>query len=123
MEVKNIIKKLNKNGVTNYEVIPMQVGCDTVRVTYTNGYELINITDLFKRGGVKIEIDSFTKTVTLWNLKEWVRSKKLYEKMSLLVELFYTELRTGKTPTEAKQTQKAYAEKNSMIDAFYMIYK
>lgn len=122
MEVKNIIKKLNKNGITNYEIIPMQAGCDTVRVPYINGYELANITDLFKRGA-KIEIDSFTKTVTLWNIKEWERSKKLYDNMTVLVELFYAELRTGKTPTEAKQTQRVYAEKNSMIDAFYMIYK
>lgn len=122
MEVKNIIKKLNKNGITNYEIIPMQAGCDTVRVPYTIGYELINITDLFKRG-VKIEIDSFTKTVTLWNIKEWERSKRLYDSMSVLVELFYAELRVGKTPTEAKQTQRSYADKNNMLDAFYMIYK
>lgn len=122
MEVKNIIKKLNKNGITNYEVIPMQAGCDAVRVPYTIGYELINITELFKRG-VKIEIDSFAKSVTLWNIKEWERSKKLYDNMTVLVELFYAELRTGKTPTEAKQTQHNYATVNNMLDAFYMIYK
>lgn len=122
MTIQNIIKKLIKNGITNYEIIPMQAGCDAVRVSYTIGYELINITDLFKRG-VKIEIDSFAKSITLWNIKEWERSKRLYDNMTVLVELFYAELRTGKTPTEAKQTQRAYAEKNSMIDAFYMIYK
>lgn len=122
MEVKNIIKKLNKNGITNYEIIPMQAGCDAVRVPYTIGYELINITDLFKRG-VKIDIDSFAKTVTLWNIKEWERSKRLYDNMTVLVELFYAELRVGKTPTEAKKTQHDYAETNNMLDAFYMIYK
>lgn len=122
MEVKNIIKKLNKNGITYYEIIPMQVGCDTVRVPYRTHYELTNITELFRRG-VKIDIDSYTKTVTLWNFKEWERSRKLYDKVTILVELFYAELRTGKTPAEAKQTQHDYATINNMLDAFYMIYK
>lgn len=122
MEVKNIIKKLNKNGITNYEIIPMQAGCDTVRIPYRTGYELTNITELFKRG-VKIDIDSYTKTVTLWNFKEWERSRKLYDKVSILVELFYVELRNGKTPAEAKRTQHDYAKTNNMLDAFYIIYK
>lgn len=122
MEIKNIIKKLHKNGITNYEIIPMQAGCDTVRVPYRTGYELTNITELFKRG-VKIDIGSYTKTVTLWNFKEWERSRQLYDKVTILVELFYAELRTGKTPAEAKQTQHDYAKTNNMLDAFYMIYK
>lgn len=123
MEVKKIIKKLNKNGFTHYEIIPMQAGCDTVRVPYRTGYELINITELFKRG-VKIDINSYTKTVTLWNFKEWERSRKLYDKVTILVDLFYVELRNGKTPEEAKHTQHDYAKKtNNMMDAFYMIYK
>ena len=122
MEVKNIIKKLNKNGITNYEIIPMEVGCDTVRIPYRTDYELTSITELFKRG-VKICIDSYAKTVTLWNFKEWVRSRKLYDKAAILVELFYAELRAGKTPAEAKQTQHDYAKTNNMLDAFYTIYK
>lgn len=122
MEVKSIIKKLNKNGITRYEIIPMQAGCDTVRIHYRTGYELTNITELFKRG-VKIDIDSYTKTVTLWDFKEWERSRKLYDKATILVELFYSELRTGKTPSEAKQMQLEYAKSNNMMDAFYMIYK
>lgn len=122
MEVKNIIKKLNKNGVTHYEIIPMQAGCDTVRVPYRTGYELANITELFRRG-TKIEIDTYTKTVTLWDVKEWERSKKLYDNLTVLVELFYSELRTGKTPAEAKKTQLGYAKANNMLAAFYMIYK
>ena len=122
MEVKSIIKKLNKNGITNYEIIPMQAGCDTVRIPYRTSYELTNITELFKRG-VKIEINIYTKTVTLWDFKEWERSRKLYDKVSKLVELFYEELRTGKTNTEAKQMQYDYAKSNNMLDAFYMIYK
>ena len=122
MEVKNIIKKLNKNGITHYEIIPMQAGCDTVRVPYTNDYELTNIIELFKRG-VKVFVDRYTRTVTLWDFKEWERSRKLYDNATILVELFYTELRTGKTPEEAKQTQHEYAKTNNMLDAFYMIYK
>lgn len=122
MEVKSIIKKLNKNGITNYEIIPMQAGCDTVRVPYRTSYELTNITELFKRG-VKIDISIYTKTVTLWNFKEWERSRKLYDKVSILVDLFYVELRNGKTPAEAKQTQHDYAKTNNMLDVFYMIYK
>lgn len=121
MEVKNIIKKLNKNGITHYEIIPMQVGCDTVLVPYRTSYELMNIAELFRRG-VKIEIDTYTKTVTLWDVKEWERSKKLYDSLTVLVELFYAVLRTGKTPEEAKQTQHEYAKANNMLDAFYMIY-
>lgn len=122
MEVKNIIKKLNKNGITNYEIIPREVGCDTVRIPYRTGYELTNITELFKRG-VKFDIDSYTKTVTIWNFKEWERSRKLYDKAAILVSLFYEELRTGKTQEEAKQIQHDYATTNNMLDAFYMIYK
>ena len=122
MEVKSIIKKLTKNGITNYEIIPMEAGCDTVQIPYRTGYELTNITELFKRGG-KIEINSYTKTVTLWNFKEWERSRKLYDKVTILVELFYEELRTGKTQVEAKQTQHDYAKTNNMLDAFYTIYK
>ena len=122
MEVKSIIKKLTKNGITNYEIIPMEAGCDTVQIPYRTGYELTNITELFKRGG-KIEINSYTKTVTLWNFKEWERSRKLYDKVAILVELFYKELRTGKTQVEAKQTQHDYAKTNNMLDAFYTIYK
>ena len=122
MEVKSIIKKLNKNGIANYEIIPMQAGCDTVRVPHRTGYELTNIIELFKKG-VKIEIDSYTKTVTLWNFKEWERSRKLYDNVSILVDLFYVELRNGKTPAEAKQTQHDYAKTNNMLDAFYMIYE
>lgn len=121
MEIKNIIKKLHKNGITNYEIIPMQAGCDTVRVPYRTGYELMNIAELFRRG-VKIEIDTYTKTVTLWDVKEWERSKKLYDSLTVLVELFYAALRTGKTPEEAKQIQHEYAKANNMMDAFYMIY-
>jgi hypothetical protein len=122
MEIKNIIKKLHKNAITNYEIIPMQAGCDTVRVPYRTGYELTNITELFKRG-VKIDIDTYTKTVTLWDVKQWERLIKLYDNLTVLVELFYAELRTGKTPAEAKQTQHDYAKTNNMLDAFYMIYK
>ena len=122
MEIKNIIKKLHKNGITNYEIIPMQVGCDTVRIPYRTGYELMNIAELFRRG-VKIEIDTYTKTVTLWDVKEWERSKKLYDSLTVLVELFYAALRIGKTPEEAKQTQREYAKTNNMLDAFYRIYK
>lgn len=122
MTIQNIIKKLHKNGITNYEIIPMQAGCDTVRVPYRTGYELMNIAELFRRG-VKIEIDTYTKNVTLWDVKEWERSKKLYDSLTVLVELFYTELRTGKTPEEAKQTQHEYAKANNMLDAFYRIYK
>lgn len=122
MEIKNIIKKLHKNAITNYEIIPMQAGCDTVRVLYRTGYELTNITELFKRG-VKIDIDTYTKTVTLWDVKQWERLIKLYDNLTVLVELFYAELRTGKTPAEAKQTQHDYAKTNNMLDAFYMIYK
>jgi hypothetical protein len=122
MEIKNIIKKLHKNSITNYEIIPMQSGCDTVRIPYRTGYELTNITELFKRG-VKIDIDSYTKTVTLWNFKEWERSRQLYDKVTILVELFYAELRNGKTPEEAKKTQLEYAKANNMLAVFYMIYK
>lgn len=122
MTIQNIIKKLIKNGITNYEIIPMQAGCDTVRVPYTNGYELTNIIELFKRG-VKVSVDRYTRTVTLWVFKEWERSRKLYDNAAILVELFYTELRTGKTPEEAKKTQLEYAKTNGILDAFYMIYK
>lgn len=122
MEIKNIIKKLHKNAITNYEIIPMPTGCDTVCVPYINSYELINIVKLFKRG-VKIDINSYKRTVILWNFREWERSRKFSENVSLLVELFYTDLRNGKTPEEAKQTQHDYATTNNMLDAFYMIYK
>lgn len=122
MEIKNIIKKLHKNAITNYEIIPMSTGCDTVCVPYINSYELINIVKLFKRG-VKIDINSYTKTVILWNFREWERSRKFSENVSLLVELFYAELRNGKTQEEAKQTQLEYAKANNMLAAFYMIYK
>lgn len=122
MEIKNIIKKLHKNSITNYEIIPMPIGCDTVRVPYTNSYDLTNIAGLFKRG-VKIDINSYTRTVILWNSREWERSRKLSENVMLLVELFYAELRNGKTQEEAKQTQHDYAKTNNMLDAFYMIYK
>lgn len=122
MEVKSIIKKLNKNGIKRYEIIPMLTGCDTVRVPYTNSYDLTNIVGLFKRG-VKIDINSYTRTVILWNFREWERSRKLSDNVTLLVELFYAELRNGKTPEEAKQTQLEYAKANNMLAAFYMIYK
>jgi hypothetical protein len=122
MTIQNIIKKLRKNGITNYEIIPMASGCDTVSVPYINGYDLTNIVGLFKTG-VKIDISSYTRTVILWNYREWERSRKLSDRVSLLVELFYTELRTGKTPEEAKQTQHEYAKTNNMLDAFYRIYK
>lgn len=122
MEVKNIIKKLHKNSITNYEIILMPTGCDTVHVPYTNSYDLTNIVGLFK-SGVKIDINSYTRTVILWNYREWERSRKLTENVTLLVELFYAELRNGKTPEEAKQTQHDYATTNNMLDAFYMIYK
>lgn len=122
MEVKSIIKKLTKNGITNYEIIPMQAGCETVRVPYRTFYELTNINELFKRG-VKIDINSYAKTVTLWNFKEWERSRKLYDNVEILIELFYKELRNGKTQEEAKQTQHDYAKTNNMLDAFYIIYK
>lgn len=100
----------------------MSTGCDTVRVPYTNSYDLTNIAGLFKRG-VKIDIESYTRTVILWNSREWERSRKLSENVTLLIELFYAELRTGKTPSEAKQTQHDYAKTNNMLGAFYMIYK
>lgn len=122
MEIKNIIKKLHKNSIINYEIIPMPTGCDTVRVPYTNSYELTNIVGLFKRG-VKIDINSYTRTVILWNFREWERSRKLSDNVTLLVELFYAELRNGKTPEEAKKTQLEYAKANNMLAAFYMIYK
>lgn len=122
MEIKNIIKKLHKNAITNYEIIPMSTGCDTVCVPYINSYELINIVKLFK-SGVKIDINSYTRTVILWNFREWERSRKFSENVSLLVELFYAELRNGKTQEEAKQTQLEYAKANNMLAAFYMIYK
>lgn len=122
MEIKNIIKKLHKNSITNYEIIPMAIGCDTVCVPYTNSYDLTNIAGLFKRG-VKIDINSYTRTVILWNSREWERSRKLSENVTLLVELFYAELRNGKTQEEAKQTQLEYAKANNMLAAFYMIYK
>lgn len=122
MEIKNIIKKLHKNSITNYEIVPMPTGCDTVRVPYTNSYDLTNIVGLFKRG-VKIDINSYTRTVILWNFREWERSRKLSDNVTLLVELFYAELRNGKTPEEAKQTQHDYAKTNNMLAAFYMIYK
>lgn len=122
MEIKNIIKKLHKNAITNYEIIPMSTGCDTVCVPYINSYELINIVKLFKTG-VKIDINSYTRTVILWNFREWERSRKFSENVSLLVELFYAELRNGKTQEEAKQTQLEYAKANNMLAAFYMIYK
>ena len=122
MEIKNIIKKLHKNSITNYEIIPMPTGCNTVRVPYTNSYDLTNIVGLFKRG-VKIDINIYTKTVILWNSREWERSRKLSENVTLLVELFYAELRNGKTPEEAKQMQHDYAKTNNMLDAYYMIYK
>ena len=122
MEVKSIIKKLNKNGIKQYEIIPMSTGCDTVRVPYTNSYDLRNIVDLFKRG-VKIDINSYTRTVILWNFREWERSRKLSDNVTLLVELFYAELRNGKTPEEAKKAQLEYAKANNMLAAFYMIYK
>ena len=122
MEVKNIIKKLHKNAITNYEIIPMPSGCETVRVPYTNSYDLRNIVGLFKMG-VKIDISIYTKTVTLWNFKEWERSRKLNDDVTLLSVLFYTELRNGKTPEEAKKSQLEYAKVNNMLDAFYMIYK
>lgn len=122
MEIKNIIKKLHKNAITNYEIIPMPTGCDTVRVPYINSYELTNIVGLFKRG-VKIDINSYTRTVILWNFREWERSRKLTDDVTLLVELFYAELRNGKTPEEAKKTQLGYAKANNMLAAFYMIYK
>lgn len=122
MEVKNIIKKLNKNGVTKYDIIPMQAGCDAIRIQYRYAYDLSNIIGLFKRG-VKIEIDTYTKTLTLWNIKEWNRARTLYDNMNILVNIFYEELRKGKTPAEAKQIQYEYAKENNMIAAFYMIYE
>lgn len=122
MGINNIIKKLHKNSITNYEIISMPTGCDTVRVPYTNSYELTNIVGLFKRG-VKVDINSYTRTVILWNFKEWERSRKLTDDETLLVELFYAELRNGKTPEEAKKTQLEYAKANNMLAAFYMIYK
>lgn len=122
MEIKNIIKKLRKHAIMDYEIIPTFEGCEIVRVPYKNRYELESIRELFKRG-VKIEINSYTKTVNLWNIKEWERSRELGENIAVLVSLFYVELRNGKTPAEAKQTQHDYAKTNNMLGAFYMIYK
>lgn len=122
MEIKNIIKKLRKHAIMDYEIIPIFEGCEIVRVTYINSYELEIIRELFKRG-VKIEINSYTKTVNLWNIKEWERSRELGENIAVLVSLFYVEVGGGKTPKEAKQTQLEYAKANNMLDAFYMIYK
>ena len=122
MEIKNIIKKLRKHAIMDYEIIPTFEGCEIVRVSYKNIYELESIRDLFKRG-VKIEINSYTKTVNLWNIKEWERSRELGENIAVLVSLFYVEIGAGKTPAEAKQTQHDYAKTNNMLAAFYMIYK
>lgn len=122
MDVKNIIKKLDKNGITKYEIIPTQAGCDTIRIQYRCSYDLSNIMCLFKRG-VKIEIDTYTKTLTLWNIKEWNRARALYDNMNILVNIFYEELRKGKTTVEAKQIQYEYAKENNMIASFYMIYE
>lgn len=122
MEIKNIIKKLRKHAIMDYEIIPTFEGCEIVRVTYINSYELEIIRELFKCG-VKIEINFYTKTVNLWNIKEWERSRELGENIAVLVSLFYVEVGGGKTPKEAKQTQLEYAKANNMLAAFYMIYK
>lgn len=122
MKVEKIIKKLNKNGITNYEIISMLVGCDIVNIRYDNDYELDKISNLFKRG-VKIEIDSFIKTVTLWNLKEWKRAHEIYVNMEGLLNIFREELRKGKTREEAKQAQYEYAKQNNIIGVYYLIYQ
>lgn len=122
MEIKNIIKKLNKNGITNYEIAPIQVGCVVVYVPYKTVYDLSNIRELFKRG-VKIEIDYCTNKVTLWNIKEWNRARKIYDDMEFLMHLFYANLSKEKTYDEAKQIQYEYAKENNMLPAFYTIYK
>lgn len=64
MEIKNIIKKLRKHAIMDYEIISTFEGCEIVRVTYINSYELEIIRELFKRG-VKIEINFYTKKLLI----------------------------------------------------------
>lgn len=122
MEVKSIIKKLNKNGITDYDILHMKVGCDVVCVRYRCGYELLNITDMFKRG-VKIEINTYSKTAILWDIKEWNRASVIFDNVNILVSIFYEELRKGKNSEEAKWAQHEYAKENDMLSAFYIIYE
>lgn len=119
----NILRTIKKYNLS-YRVRVTPCGTEFVEIIAENIPEFEMVASVFRRmRGVYVDSHFYTLCVRVYDLEEWKALKRLSDAKSELVDIFYTSLRAGKSPDDAKRDQFSFcADRPEYISAYNAIY-
>lgn len=122
--MKNSILRIAKKYNLSYRVRAVSCGTEFVEIIAENIPEFEAIVSIFRRmRGVYVDSRFHTLCIRMYDLEEWKALKRLSDAKTELVDVFYTSLRAGKSPDEAKREQFSFcAGRPEYISAYNAIY-
>lgn len=122
--MKNSILKTVKKYNLSYRVRAVSCGTEFVEIIAENIPEFEMVASVFRRmRGVYVYSHFYTLCVRVYDLEEWKALKRLSDAKTELIDVFYTSLRAGKSPDDAKRDQFSFcAGRPEYISAYNAIY-
>lgn len=122
--MKNSILRTVKKYNLSYRVRAVSCGTEFVEIISENIPEFEMVASVFWRmRGVYVDSYFYTLCIRVYDLEEWKALKCLSDAKTELVNVFYTSLRAGKSPDDAKKDQFSFcAGRPEYIRAYNAIY-
>jgi hypothetical protein len=122
--MKNSILKTMKKYNLSYRVRAVSCGTEFAEITAENIPEFEAIASVFRRmRGVYVDSCFYTLCVRVYGLDDWQALKRFNACKTELIDVFYTSLRSGKSPDDAKRDQFSFcAGRPEYISAYNAIY-
>lgn len=118
------VARLARKENLNYKMVTMNTGIQVIDIDFCNKEEFILYSGMIrKRKNIHVESNYRLQFLRVFDLDEYWEHKENDKRISFLSDLFFLEMRIGKTQDEAKETQKAYCiehpEYNTAYNAIY----
>lgn len=119
----NILRQLKKYNLS-YRVRAVSCGTEFVEITAENIPEFEAIVSVFRRmRGVYVDSCFYTLCARVYGLDDWQALRRFNACKTELIDVFYTSLRAGKSPDDAKRDQFSFcAGRPEYISAYNAIY-
>lgn len=123
-KMKNSILKTVKKYNLSYRLRAVSCGTEFVEIIAGNIAEFGMVASVFRRmRGVYVDSHFYTLCVRVYGLDDWQALKRFNACKIELIDVFYTSLRYGKSPDDAKRDQFSFcAGRPEYISAYNAIY-
>lgn len=122
--MKNSILKTVKKYNLSYRVRAVSCGTEFLEIITENIPEFEMVASVFRRmRGVYVDSHFYTLCVRVYDLDDWQELKRFNACKTELIDVFYTSLRAGKSPDDAKRDQFSFCTgRPEYISAYNAIY-